>query len=424
MRKSRSFALLLAVVAVLLPTISVAAPPQVLWHLDLPDAVAKISAAGNTVVVARSGYRIFTTTFEVHNGPDGALLWSVTLNGAYWNATASDDGQTIAMSVWPKDPDAYYEDEYLEAVNLTTRVYNRAGTLLATIPGGLAAMSGDGNRLYIHGIPLPPEQIPNCGYPDCTVQPFKHGLFTKEGVELWSHILNVPGFEWEYLNNKSNISYSGNTVARECGIYKMKDSPLGLGWQPVVPCRVIAFDGATGSILWRKYGAGSFSVSPDGTYVSTGDSTPLDQPWDPNDPKELVVWNRSGNEAFRKVFESPRWGSEFSPDTAHIAAATRQNLHWLDMQGNILWSAPIPAELFAGQISISSDNHVVAVQYTCKTLCPEPHSKTAIVNALTGQIVHTFDWDAVITADGTKALVVNPSATGFVELWDISPLFQ
>lgn len=350
------------------------------------------------------------------------MLWSVTIPETYWDMQVSEDGLTIALSTWPKHRDGYYEDDYLEAHDLSTRVYDRQGNLISMIPGGLALMSGDGNRLYIHGILLPPEEGCDPRRQDCNI--YKHGLFDKIGMELWSHTINLVGFEWPYHTYTFPISFTGNTIARECGIYKMKDSELGPGWQPVVPCETIVFDGDTGHILSRIDGVvGLLAVSRDGVYISTGDSAPYEQ-IGPHSPKEVEIWTRDGQKVLEKVFEAFTERVALSPDVTRMAVGTTEHIHWLDMQGNILWSAPIPAELFVGQITISSDNRVLAVQYTRKTLCPEPLSHTAIVDAQRGQILHTFPEQAVITADGTKALVVVPDRTGYVELWDISPLFQ
>jgi hypothetical protein len=403
---------------------SYASPPVFLWGREIDVGHAEMAKNGSIIV----GYGYAHTTprhYFALNPADGEILWEYDAAEVINWIRISDDGNVISVSgeipCPPEDP-MCWESEYDDWRDFQTYIRRPDGTLITQMDGGATLLSPDGDYIYIHGIPIIHD-------PKNGIFRYKHGLFTTTGVERCSHIIEpIPMIQnSEYIA----ISNSGTTILRECG-FKINGTdpsectPWGGGSRWLI-------DGATGNTLFLKKSGSSFAtLSWDGSYVLTWNSSRRDGPG-----KRLLAYNRQGELVLDKAFGETEYPvyANMSRDNTRIAVATTQNLHWLNLAGNIIWSIPM-TDLSEGStgmtpgyaIQISDDNRAIRVLRFRHPGPPETWQfGMSLVHAETGQVVADFlpGYDyGVMSGDHTRLMLVRMGNPGSIELYDISPLFQ
>ncbi|MHA2612265.1 MAG: hypothetical protein V2G33_07790 [bacterium JZ-2024 1] len=412
-----SLAFLLLGCLAILPKPSYAAPPVLLWHRDIAVSEARISANGLTVVGKHhcaygTPCEFDPGTFFVLDGNNGQTLWQIPINidKTIHSFFVSSDGQKIVLSEILQTPQEYKEVEYwADAIGpYITRVFNRDGTLFSQFAGGAGMLSGNGQYLYIHGIQVQVD-------PDNDIYKFRHGVFRVDGTEVWTQTIEpVGGFYEVFRWYRPPISHTANLLARECLGYKINGA-IPENCPGASGSGIIVYDGLTGTMLYTKATGfeGSLSVSPSGNFLLVEDHTNMSQ---------LNVYGRDGSLVFTKDLGSGVRSSLRSSDDSRIAVGTNDNrLFWLNSVGDVLWEVLMPGNIL-DVLQISSDNRVINLHYQVR-IGNAYYYRTAIINGLNGQILHTFPSKSYITSDGNKALVFDP-AGAYIQLYDITPLFS
>ncbi len=409
----------LVVFSLLFPVVrdSRANQPVLLWSREIDVDHAEM--AKNASIIVGSGFENGQRYFAI-NGANGEILWEYDAPVTIYWIRISDDGGVSSASGWhpcpPDDPGCLEGIWYEDWGDFETYVRRPDGSLIWQVNGGAALLSPDGTHIYIHGIPIQED-------PENDIWRYKHGLFTTAGVEKWSHILEPVGMIQD--SRFIGITNGGRTVLRECGFKINGTRPPEC--TPDGDLTRWLIDGITGNTLWiKKKGSGFASLSWDGNYILTTAEFGTD-----NGGKRLHILNRAGEIVLEKIFDELLNYARMSKDNLRIAVATDNFLHWMDFNGNILWSASVPGlggpEWYkqgepmdepGSHIQISDDKKAITVL----------GSGVRILNAETGQVVASFPWPTyrygVMTNDHTKLMLVRREPTKAIELWDISPLFQ
>jgi len=387
-----------------------AAPPQLLWHRDIPDVFVdssfnglEISGNGQTIVAVSVGWE--PSTLYVLNGSDGQTLWTLDYDDVtrtFIRASVSDDGQIIAIGdgLYPYNEYFGLEDISGEYGPYETRIFNRDGSLRATIPGGMGMLTPDGTKVYIYGIWYDVQ-------PENDIWKFKHGLFTNTGVEIWSHIFDYFG---TVNQDRLGISVDGSTITQECASEIDDTRPENCrDWY----ASFVVFDGVDGHILFtQEEGPIQVSVSRSGNFIGT-----VNWAWS-EDILYCWVLSREGQTILSFPTSTQVFTTVISPTDDRVACLTSSSLYWMTLQGNLLWTLPCE-ECWLGSLQISSDNRVLLISYQTPGTTDY---RTDIIETSSGTIAHTFEARGKMTLDGTKVVVTDEST--YVELWDITPLFQ
>jgi len=429
-----------------------AGDPVLLWERDF--GTGKVISAGldetASTIAAWLETGEHSGIIHILDGVNGNTLWQIPFSaeqvGDYYvySGIISEDGQRIAIE-WEMLEEPEFDEEAYWSINgpWRTEVYSRTGQLLSQFPGGLGALSENGQWVYICGIPYEID-------PDNEIYRYEHGLFsTSDATKRWSHILdNVADCR------APSISFTGDTFLRECAYKQDGVVPPGCveySYDAPLQCEeteegdiipetcvdpgsaetmyYIVQDGTNGSTLFtfRTGWEATFTVgvSRSGNYIYGAEPAQRsNQPYLDRDKRRLVIYNRLGQRILTKDFPANIIAVTFAPDESGILveASGPHSFQFIDLQGNTLWTIDVTGKrgMILLPVLISSDSRVLNIGYSVGSA--NGPGRQDIVDMRTGQVVYTFNCPGEMSGDGSKVLCRDTLTK--IQLWDISPLFQ